>query len=95
MSDIVLVSLIAAVPGTLTALGILINISISISHDRSSNRRKDELDKKIAAQGNVMENLEKNTNSMKDALVKVTGEKAFAEGVKQGGIEEQARAPKS
>lgn len=27
--------------------------------------------------------LEKNTNSMKDALVKVTGEKAFAEGVKQ------------
>jgi len=28
--------------------------------------------------------LEKNTNSMKDALVKLTGEKAFNEGLKQG-----------
>lgn len=28
--------------------------------------------------------LEKNTNSIKDALVKVTGEKAYAEGLKDG-----------
>lgn len=28
--------------------------------------------------------LEKNTNSIKDALVKSTAEKSFAEGVKQG-----------
>jgi hypothetical protein len=36
--------------------------------------------------------LEKNTNSIKDALVKVTGEKFFAEGIKQGTLEEKARA---
>jgi len=31
--------------------------------------------------------LEKNTNSIKDALVKVTGEKAYAEGLKDGAVE--------
>jgi hypothetical protein len=35
----------------------------------------------VQAQKTVISNLEKNTNSIKDALVKVTGEEAFARGI--------------
>lgn len=42
--------------------------------------------------GGVIKTLEKNTNSIKDALVKVTGEKAHAEGVLEGKAEARGQA---
>ena len=39
-----------------------------------------------------IEQVHHSTNSMKDALVKVTGDEAFARGLKQGEGEEKARS---
>lgn len=44
-----------------------------------------------AAQGKVVKELEKNTNSMKDALVNTTGESEKAKGKLEGAQEEQAK----
>ena len=41
--------------------------------------------KSIESQNGTISALEKNTNSIKDALVKVTGEREFARGLKLGG----------
>ena len=80
MSDIVLVSLIAAVPGTLGALGILLNIGISITHDRRSNQRKDALDDKISSVVTKVGEIEKNTNSLTEKLVARSETVAFQAG---------------
>jgi hypothetical protein len=73
MSDAVTISLIAAVGSfAATLLGVLNNI---LGHRNGQH---------IAETAAHMELLEKNTNSIKDALVKVTGEKAYAEGLKAG-----------
>jgi hypothetical protein len=42
------------------------------------------IDKKMQFNTNTIAELEKNTNSIKDALVKVTGESEYNKGLKQG-----------
>jgi hypothetical protein len=73
MTDIVAISLIGAVPATLAALASVVNTLILQKHGRQ-----------IMEQKHTIETLEKNTNSIKDALVKVTGEEAFNRGLKIG-----------
>jgi hypothetical protein len=71
MSDIVTVALIAAVPGVFaTVLGFLNN---------ALGRRAEAHQ---AAQRKAMEHLEKNTNSIKDALIITTDKEAYARGTK-------------
>lgn len=83
MSDATIVIVVSSVQ-TL-ALAILAAM-VKIWGDKQALLHKDIVDTKV-----TIAELEKNTNSMKDALVKVTGEAAFAKGVKQGTVEEQAR----
>lgn len=71
MTDPVQMVLIGAVASVLPSIIALINNSLA---------RRNAVH--LASITKQMGELEKNTNSMKDALVKVTGEKAFAEGVK-------------
>lgn len=65
-------ALVAAAP-LVTASGVLITIIMQAINNYKSSAHA----AKIAE-------LEKNTNSIKDALVKVTGEAALAKGVLQG-----------
>jgi hypothetical protein len=79
MTDAVAVSLISAVASLgAAALGIANNIL---------GRRNTE---HLEQTKQVITTLEKNTNSIKDELVKVTGQAAFAREVKQG---EEASRP--
>lgn len=108
MSDLVMVALIAAVPGMFaTFLGYLNNVQMrqankSIDHSNRAivsaqasivETKSAIVDTKSAvvdtakmlAETNVtMESIRHQTNDMKDALVKVTGESEFARGLKQG-----------
>jgi hypothetical protein len=71
MTDLVTVALIAAIPGTFaTVLGFLNN---------ALGRRAEQHQ---AAQRRAMELLEKNTNSIKDALIVSTDKEAYARGKK-------------
>ena len=73
VSDVVLVALIAAAPGCMAAV-------MSFANNIIARHNAERIDRTVKA----METLEKNTNSIKDALVKVTGESEFAKGLKQG-----------
>jgi hypothetical protein len=69
MTDSVAIALIAGTPGLLAAIGTLITaVSVARSNSHIANTRA------------KIEELEKNTNSIKDALVNVTGKEAFARG---------------
>lgn len=69
MSDPVLIALIAGVPGTLAALASFLTAVQVMRSNRHINETR----------GSISE-LEKNTNSMKDALVKVTGQLEYDKG---------------
>ena len=72
-SDPVAIALIGMIGTFLTAvLGL---VTAYISRQNAKN---------IFSQKGTIESLEKNTNSMTDALVKVTGESEFAKGLKLG-----------
>jgi len=94
MSD---ATLIIVVSSAQTVLLAILAAMVKIWSDRQTMQHGESITKieKVADnQTNTQKTLgelEKNTNSMKDALVKVTGEKEFAKGLKQGTIEEQAR----
>lgn len=88
MSDTVLVAIIVAAGSGFNAVISMMNNQLARRALAISERNTKHLEETKVAMGE----LEKNTNSMKDALVKVTGEKSFAEGVQQGTIEEQARS---
>ena len=80
MSDIVLVALIAAVPGCLATVVSFLNNIIA----RSNERKLAETTTHLEETREAIVTLEKNTNSIKDALVKVTGEAEFQKGLKIG-----------
>lgn len=73
MTDAVAISLIGAAGSFAAALLGLLNNVLGRRNARN-----------IAETKVAMVTLEKQTNSMKDALVKVTGESEFAKGLKQG-----------
>jgi hypothetical protein len=77
MHETIILALIAGLPGTLAALGALI-VTIRTGT-------------KVAAVATQVNTVEKATNSMKDALVKATGEEALARGIQQGKDAEKAR----
>jgi hypothetical protein len=88
VSDPVLVAIIVA-------LGSGFNAMISLANNQLARRAQQLAEinaKHLEETKNAMSLLEKNTNSIKDALVKTTGEKEFAKGLKQGSIDEKARA---
>ncbi len=94
MSDSVVVALIV---GTPAILGSLLNIIVTLSQARLNAAHV--LETKIAAVATqqavesnqkAMEHLEKNTNSIKDALVKVTAESSRAIGRLEGRAEQKA-----
>jgi hypothetical protein len=87
MSDTVIVALIVAAGSAFNAVISLANNALARRSIKLSQRNSKHIEETKVAMGE----LKKNTNSMKDALVKVTGEKFFAEGIKQGTAEEQAR----
>lgn len=70
------VSLLAALTPLITAIGVLATVLLQIWNNAQS-----------AHHAEMIATLEKNTNSIKDALVKVTGEAAMARGVLQGRAE--------
>jgi hypothetical protein len=72
MSDLVAVSVIAAVPATLAALFSFVSTLI------------------VSRAAKTVKLLETNTNSIKDALVKVTGDEALARGRLAGRAEQKA-----
>lgn len=73
MSDVVAVALISAIPGIFAATIGFVNNVLGRRNARHLEAQKD-----------AIVTLEKNTNSIKDALVKVTGESEFAKGLKRG-----------
>jgi len=73
MSDPVLIAIIAGGASILPTIFGMWNNALA----RRNARHIEATRKDIAV-------LEKNTNSIKDALVKVTGEEAFARGMKEG-----------
>lgn len=73
MSDAIVISLIGAVGSFLAAV---LGFANNILARRNSQR--------IAETKKAIITLEKNTNSIKDALVKVTGESEFARGHLEG-----------
>lgn len=77
MTDIV-ATLTAATP-LVTAIGVLITVLLQFWNTVKSNER-----------ALVISDLEKNTNSMKDALVRITGESEHAKGIMQGRTEATA-----
>lgn len=84
MTDIVLVALIASVPATIASVTGVINVTLAIVHDRRSNIRKDALDVKISKTQSDVAKVEKNTNGMNAAMLKVTGESERAIGNLEG-----------
>lgn len=68
-------ALSAATP-LVTAIGVLVTVVMQAWNSYTSARRAE-----------VIEKLEKNTNSIKDALLKTTGEAEHAKGVVQGRAE--------
>jgi hypothetical protein len=73
MSDLVLVAICSAAPGIVASIMSVLNNIIATRNSKHLEKAKDDI-----------HNLEKNTNSIKDALVKVTGEAEFQKGLKQG-----------
>jgi hypothetical protein len=73
MSDLIAIALIAAVPSSVSAVLSFLNNTLARRNERH-----------ISETRQAMQTLEKQTNSIKDALVKVTGEAEFAKGLKQG-----------
>lgn len=71
MSDLV-AALTAATP-LVTALGVLVTVLLQVWNTVKSTER-----------ATAIAMLEKNTNSIKDALIKTTGEAEHAKGVVQG-----------
>lgn len=65
-------ALSAATP-LVTAIGVLVTVIMQAWNSYTSSKRAE-----------VIEKLEKNTNSIKDALLKTTGEAEHAKGVIQG-----------
>ena len=78
-----------AIPASVAAFGSVLTAFIT-------SRTQLELAKihgVVAETGQKMEELEKNTNSMKDALVKVVGESEFAKGKLEGLANPQTELP--
>jgi hypothetical protein len=73
MSDPVLIAIIVGIPSCLSAVTSLFN-AFNIS---KSNRH-------VLETKDAMVNLEKQTNSMKDELIRVTAVSEFAKGLKKG-----------
>jgi ferritin-like metal-binding protein YciE len=73
VSDLVIVAICSALPGVVASV-------MSVANNLIATRNSKHLEKTK----NDIERLEKNTNSIKDALVKVTGESEFQKGLKQG-----------
>ncbi len=80
MTDTVAIALIAAIPGVAATLVGLLNNILAHGHTKDIA----EVAKAgLRTDDNVAE-LARNTNSMKDELVKVTGQAEFAKGLKIG-----------
>jgi hypothetical protein len=69
MTDIVLISLIGAVPSTIAAIGTVVNVIIGMQH----SRQIEQTQKTVTA-------LETNTNSKMTELVEATKKISFQEG---------------
>lgn len=81
MSDnarIVMIAMIAGLPATVAA----------ITGAYMTMNAQEHFDNKIGTVENKVEEIHKATNSMKDALVKVTGESERAKGVIEGAAQE-------
>ena len=85
MTDAVTISLISAFASTVAAV-------LGFLNNRMGQRNAAHIEETKAA----VVTLEKNTNSIKDELVRVTGQAEFAKGLKQGTETQadQATAPK-
>lgn len=73
MSDVVLLEVIKLTGIFITAMMTMVTTWLTLRNARD-----------IATTKRTIVTLEKNTNSIKDALVKVTGEAEFAKGLKEG-----------
>lgn len=80
MTDAVIISLISAAGSVAAAAVSLLNHQLGQRNEAHIAETKTAITETKVA----MVTLEKQTNSIKDALVKVTGQKAFAEGLKAG-----------
>ena len=80
MSDAVLISLISAGASVMASIIGLMNNALG----RKNSQHLEAQGQKIEASNKAIQTLEKNTNSIKDELVKVTAESEFAKGLKQG-----------
>jgi hypothetical protein len=69
MTDLVLISLIAAVPSTIAAIGSVVSVFIGVQHS-----------KQIAETQQTVATLETNTNSKMTELVNATKKISFQEG---------------
>ncbi len=81
MTDLVAIALIGAVPATIAAMGTVLNVFMIQAHGRILEKQRD-----------AIVTLEKNTNSIKDELVKVTGEAEHAKGKLEGATEERDKS---
>ena len=80
MSDIVIISLIGAVPATIAAVTGILNVLMIQSHGKMLEKQKD-----------TIESLETNTNSKFTQLLKITAESEMAKGRIEGAAEEKAK----
>lgn len=82
MSDTttIVLALVPCISATIAAIVGMLNSVIL----RRNTNKLEEQSGHINDSRRTIEQLEKNTNSMKDALVKVVGESEFAKGLKEG-----------
>lgn len=90
MSDTVLIALIAGAPGVLASILGFINNILVRRQGKTSEGHLIETKTAVQETKTAMEHLEKNTNSITDALVKVTAESSRAIGRLEGHAEAKA-----
>lgn len=92
MSDAVLVALIAGAPGVIATILGFINNALVRRQGAKSEGHLIETKEAVKETKTAMQHLEKNTNSITDALVKVTAESSRAIGRLEGHAEAKAES---
>jgi|SRR5579863_243185 len=80
MTDVALIAMLAAVPGTLAALTGLLQVGLSVYHDIKSERRSERLNDNLKETKDTVTDLKVQTNDRMDQLLESKGREKFQEG---------------
>ncbi len=91
VADIVWTGLIVALTGLVNILAVCLSRYLSSQENKAVSAKVEVISDKVEQTSINVEKVEKATNSMKDALVKATGDAAFLEGEKHGREQEKGK----